>query len=225
MTSTRSVTPTFRFAAAAVVALATLPLSGCLFSAIPTQAPATDGPISTPDATAPETTAPGGDLPAALTFEAGAQLPETAFIQWADGLMTDDGWTVASPDDGNGSWTYGTIDGACTAEFYQGLASDAGFTPGDDRASSDAILAILLQADPAEIAQHAVDGSFGYQIGGSGDVAHRQLTGQQDGRTWIMAARAFTATDAGVYLIVDCTGADAATVFDEVVEKNAIIVD
>lgn len=224
MTSTRSVTPLFRLAAAAVVAIGALPLSGCLYSAIPSEPPVVEEPISTPDPTEPDAPTPDSDLPAALSFEDGALLPETAFIQWGDGLVTDDGWEVTSPDDGSGSWTYGTIDGACTAQFYQGLTSDVEMAPGDDSASSDAILAVLLQANAAEVTPHAVDGAFSYQIGGNRDVAHRQLTGEQDGRTWIMAARAFTATGSGVYVIVDCTGGDANAVLDEVIDKNAIIV-
>lgn len=214
-----------RLTAVAIVAIATLPLSGCLYSSIPAEAPVVDEPTSTPGpTTGDEPTDVVGDIPATLSFEDGALLPQTAFIEWADGLMGDDGWEITSPDDGNGSWTYGTLDGTCTAKFWQGLASDAPTTQGDDRTSSDAILGVLLNADTAEVSPHAVDGAFTYQIGGSRDVAHRQLMGEQDGRSWIMAARAFTATGAGVYVIVDCTGGDAAAVLDEVIEKDALVV-
>ena len=39
-----------------------------------------------------------------------------------------------------------------------------------------------------------------------------------------MAARAFTATGVGVYLIVDCTGGDANAVFAEVTDSNPVVV-
>ena len=177
--------------------------------------------MPTPTQTTPNT---DGDLPDALGFEDGALLPDTAYIEWGDSLLVDDNWDVVSPDDGNGTWTYGTVDGACTAQFWQGFTGDVQTTPGDDSASSDAILATLLQTDAATVTPSAIDGSFSYQVGGNTDVAQRQLTGQQDGRVWIMAARAFTATGVGVYLVVDCTGGDANAVFAEVTDKNAIIV-
>ena len=224
MEHVRSGKPTLRLTAAAIVAIAALPLSGCLFSSIPTETPTIEDPIATPEPTEDDSVETGGDLPSALSFEDGTLLPETAFIEWGDGLMTDDGWEVTSPDDGNGGWAYGTVDGTCTAQFWQGITSDVATTPGDDRASSDAILGVLLQAAAAEISPHAVDGAFTYQMGGARDVAVRQLTGEQDGRTWIMSARAFTATGAGVYVIVDCTGGDANAVLEEVIEKNAILV-
>lgn len=96
-------------------------------------------------------------------------------------------------------------------------------TPGDDSASSDAILGSLLQTDAATITPNAVDGAFSYQTGGNTDVANRQVTGQDGDRTWIMAARAFATPGLGVYLIVDCTGGDANAVLSEVIEKNAIV--
>lgn len=224
MTSSRSVTLASRLAAAAVVTVAALPLSGCLFSAIPPESEITEVPAASPEPTESDTADPSGNLPAALSFDDGALLPETAYIEWGDGLMTDAGWEITSPDNGNGTWAYGTIDGVCTAEFWQGLASDVPTTPGDDSASSDAILGVLLQADAAEVTPHAVDAAFTYQMGGARDVDFRQLTGEQDGRTWIMSARAFTATGGGLYVIVDCTGGDAKAVLDEVIEKNAVIV-
>lgn len=217
MSRSRSV----RLAAAAFIAVATLPLGGCVAAQIPSE-PETDvEPTSAPEPT--ESASAAEKPPETLTFEDGALLPESVYIEWGDSLMTDEGWEVTSPDDGNGGWIYGTLDGTCTAQFWQGFTSDIQTTPGDDSGSSDAILAALLQTDAATVTQHATDGAFSYQIGGNADVANRQVTGQQDGREWIMAARAFTATGVGAYVIVDCTGGDVNAVFTEVVEKNAII--
>ncbi|MGO2747877.1 hypothetical protein [Microbacterium sp.] len=214
MDTTRSL----RLTATVIVAFAALPLSGCLAAQIPSEPQTNVEPSA-----APEPTEPSSDLPATLSFADGALLPESAYIEWGDSLMTDDGWEIAGADDGNGNWSYATTDGTCTAQFWQGFTSDVQTTPGDDSASSDAILATLLQTDAASVTPHATDGAFSYQTGGNADVEQRQITGEQDGRVWIMAARAFTATGAGVTLIVDCAGGDAQAVFAEVVDKNAIM--
>lgn len=223
MSSTRTRARSIRLATVAVVALTTLPLSGCMFSSIPSETPAAEETNRTSEPTPAESGEPSGDAPAALSFEDGDLLSDDVYIEWGDGLLADDGWESTSPDDGNGGWAYGTIDGSCTAQFWQGYTSDVQVTPGDDAASSDAILGALLQTDAATITPNAVDGAFSYQIGGNTDVANRQITGQDGDRTWIMAARAFATPGLGVYVIVDCTGGDANAVLAEVVEKNAIL--
>ncbi|WP_426187280.1 hypothetical protein [Microbacterium sp. TWP3-1-2b2] len=223
MNSTRTRAPSIRWATVAAVALTTLPLSGCMSSSIPSETPAVEETNSTPEPTPDESGESSGDAPATLSFEDGDLLSADAYIEWGDGLLADDGWESTSPDDGNGGWAYGTIDGTCTAQFWQGYTSDVQVTPGDDAASSDAILGALLQTDAATITPNAVDGAFSYQIGGNTDVANRQITGQDGDRTWIMAARAFATPGLGVYVIVDCTGGDANAVLAEVVEKNAIV--
>lgn len=217
MTRRRSV----RLASTLLIAFAALPLSGCVFGSIPTESPAADKPSSSPEPSEDGQTE--SDLPATLTFEEGNQIPESAHIEWGDGLMTDDGWESVSPDDGNGGWEYGTADGTCTAKFWQGYTSDVEVAPGDDSTSSDAVLGVLLQSDAATVSPHATDGAFSYQVGGNTDVANRQITGQEGDRTWIMAARAFATPGVGVYVIVDCTGGDVNAVLAEVIEKNAII--
>lgn len=207
----------------ALVAFAALPLTGCVYNAIPAEssAPAaTATPDSSPIPTTPES---DSNLPATLTFADGDLLPESAYIQWSDSLMLDDGWTTTSSDDGNGGWEYGTADGTCTARFWQGLIADEQAIPGDDSASSDEILAMILNADAAEVTPHAVDGNFAYQSRSNLSAEHRQVTGQQDGRTWIVAARALSSVGAGFYLIVNCEGGDANAVFTEVVEKNPLV--
>lgn len=216
-----------RTGTAAIVLGALLPLAGCLSLSIPDGAEVT--PIAPlPSATAPLTppsTAPeSADLPDALDFTDGAELSPADHIEWGDSLMFDDAWVGIAPDDGQGGWTYGTADGACTAQFWQGYISDVPTPVGDDRLGSDAMLAMLLGTDAATVAPIAVDGLFGYLLGGNPGVEHRQVQGQQDGRDWIIAARAFTTAGAGLYVIVDCTGGDVGAVFAEVVEKSPIIV-
>lgn len=223
MTRMRTATPALRLAAMAVAAVAILPLSGCLAAGIPEDAPDTEPSASS----APEESAPAesdGDLPEALTFEAGVELSESAYIEWGDGLLSDENWEVVAPDNGEGGWIYGTVDGTCTAQFWQGYTSDVETSPGDDSLSSDAMIALLLDSDTATITPSATDGAFSYLSGGNDGVEHRQVAADEDGRMWIMAARSFATVGVGLYVIVDCTGADVFAVFDEVTEKNPIIV-
>lgn len=223
MTRISQGSPLVRLAAVSVVALAVLPLTGCLYAQIPVNAPDGDGPDPSPSAS--PSSAPTGDLPATLSFTDGADLPGAAYIQWGDGLIADDGWKVVKPDDGDGGWTYGTVDDTCTAQFWQGLTPDVPTVAGDDSASSDAMLAVILgEADAATITPLATTAAFSYQVGGNADVENRQVDGEAGDREWSIAARAFTATGVGLYVIVDCEGGDVAATMAEVVEKNAIIV-
>jgi len=218
-----------RLAAAIIVGLAALPLSGCLYAQIPAYDPSAESPSPAPSQTAPATDQPDDGstsaIPATMTFADGADLPASAYIQWADGLMFDDGWTSVTPDDGNGRWTDGTVDGTCTAEFWQGYTGDVATTPGDDSVSSDAMIAqILGDATAAEITPLATTVQLSYQVGGDLSVDARQVAGAGDGREWTITARAFTATGVGVYVIVDCTGGDIAATFADVVDENPIMI-
>ncbi len=227
MTRSSSVRPLLRVAATAVVALAMLPLSGCLYAQIPVNVPDGDDPdpVPTDSPSDDPIDEPSGDLPATLSFADGNDLPPDAYIEWGDGFFTDDGWEVVTGDDGNGGWTYGTLDGTCTAEFWQGMIPDVPTVAGDDGASSDAMLAVILgEADSSNVTPSATTGGFSYQTGGNLDVENRQLTGGEGSREWIVAARAFTATGVGLYVIVDCTAGDARAAMAEVVDVNSIIV-
>lgn len=178
----------------------------------------------TPDATAedaPEDT--DATAPSTLSFTDGNDLDPSIRIEWADGLLADDGWKVVSEDNGDGGWTYGTVDGSCTAAFWQGYISDVDTQPGGDSATSDEMLALLLNTDVSEFAEYVGDGAFSYQVGGNLELAHRQIAGQQEEVTWLMAARAFTATGVGAYVIIDCTNADPYVILDEINEKNPIV--
>ncbi|MBO9625421.1 MAG: hypothetical protein J7484_03485 [Microbacterium sp.] len=215
-----------RLAAAIVVGLAVLPLSGCLYAQIPEHpdiidfdpspsAAPSDDPVDEPD----------GDAPSAMSFADGASLSASSYIQWGDGLMFDDNWKSVSPDDGNGHWTDGTVDGTCTAQFWQGFTSDVAVVAGDDSASSDAMIAqILGDATAAEITPLAATVQLGYQVSGNPGLDARQVVGANDGHDWMITTRAFTAAGAGVSVIVDCQGGDIDAVFAEVVEKNPILI-
>src|SRR5690606_9171155 len=166
MTSTRATTPIVRLAAAAIVATAILPLSGCLYGSIPAEPPVVDEPISSPEPTDDAPVDAGGELPDTLTFEAGALLPGSTYVEWSDGLMMDDGWDLTSPDTGNGTWGYTLVDGTCTAAFWQGTLD--GLTPsGDDSTDSDAVIAFFLNAEVSDVTTAAKDTELSYQFGGA----------------------------------------------------------
>jgi hypothetical protein len=215
-----------RAAAAIVVGLAVLPLSGCLYAQIPEHPAAVESPHTSEEPSeAPSsepTDAPSGD---GLSFADGASLPASAHIEWADGFFMDDGWTVTSPDDGNGGWAYGTTDGTCVARFWQGDVSGLPLVAGDDSASSDALLAYVIgDASAADITPLAVTASLGYGTGSNTALDARQVVGEDGDRRWVITARAFTANAHGVYVIADCTGGDLEAVFAEIVEKNPVVV-
>jgi hypothetical protein len=221
MTRTSSIP--LRLASTAIAALAVLSLSGCLYAQIPAGSPS-DAPSDIPSPSA-ETDAPLDESPGAtLTFAEGLDLAGDAYIEWGDGLVVDEGWKIVSPDDGNGGWTYGTVDGTCTARFWQGHTTDVPVVAGDDSASSDAILGVLLQTPTADITPIATTGEFSYMAGGNGGVETRQVVGVDGSRTWLMAARAFTRTGVGLYVIVDCTAADAESTMAAINEENAVVV-
>lgn len=217
--------PLPRLAAAVVVAAALLPLSGCLYAQIPADVPASEDastPAPMPDES--PSISSDDDLPTTMSFDDGGSLPATAYIQWGDGLLTDDGWEIASPDDGNGNWSYATVDGSCTAHFWQGLIGDDILVAGDDSATSDAVIATVLGGTPDDITPNATTGSFSYQIGGNDTVENRQVVGQDTGRSWIIAARAFSAVGVGLYVIADCTTGDPAVALAEIADRNAIVI-
>jgi hypothetical protein len=200
-----------------------LPLSGCLFAQIPSGESTESRPSEDPGATDEPTEEPSGGT--TLTFAEGLELSDSSYIEWGDGFLTDEAWKTTAPDDGNGGWTYGTVDDTCTAEFWQGRITDVPVVDGDDSASSDAILGVLLQSTTADITAVSTTGEFSYQVGGSGGVENRQVVGTDGDRTWMMAARAFTTVGVGVYVIVDCTGGAGAEATMELVnEANALVV-
>jgi len=211
-----------RLAAAIIVGLAVLPLSGCLYAQIPEHPTIVDDdPIPTDDPVDEPTEEPVDGM----SFADGATLSPSSYVEWGDGFFADDSWKIVKPDDGNGGWTYGTVDGTCTAQFWQGHIDNI-MTAGDDSVSSDAIMATFLEggATTADITPLASTSGFSYQTAGNTAVENRMVSGSGDGVEWTLAARAFTAVGVGLYVVVDCTGGDIDAVWDEVVSKNAIVI-
>jgi hypothetical protein len=215
------------FAALTLAAVALLSLSGCVLSQ-PTPAddtPKTASPSPTPSAEAPDDEPTDGSG-ASLTFDGGNDLAVGDSIQWGDGFLGDEGWDIASADDGNGRWSYQTIDRTCTVTFWQGtVGAELATTPGDDLASTDALLAFVLSKDAAAVADAAQTGEFSYQLGGEGSVDNRQVFGGgEGGRGWILSARVFTSADIGLWRMIDCTGSDPSSVYLDVDDKSPVIV-
>lgn len=211
-----------RLAAAIIVGLAVLPLSGCLYAQIPEHPTIVDDdPVPTDDPVDEPTEEPV----AGMSFADGATLSPSSYVEWGDGFFADDSWKIVKPDDGNGGWTYGTVDGTCTAQFWQGHIDNI-MTAGDDSVSSDAMMATFLEggATTADITPLASTSGFSYQTAGNTAVENRMVSGSGDGVEWTLAARAFTAVGVGLYVVVDCTGGDIDAVWDEVVSKNAIVI-
>lgn len=218
--------PRIRLAAVAALAVAMLPLSGCLYSQIPEQSTVAEpsaGPDETPSDDTPSDDT--GDLPTTMTFDDGTTLSSASYIQWADGLIAADGWQSVTPDNGNGSWTDGTVDGTCTAQFWQGYTSGLESVPGDDSVSSDALLGYVLGETAATVTPLASTTQLSYQFGDNPVVDARQVYGEEtDGRTWTIVARAFASAGSGVYVIIDCVGGDVDATFDDVNAHNSIMI-
>lgn len=200
-------------------------LSGCIAASIPDKSVARPTPIETSSAPAtPTPTSSPTSTPkpsATLTFADGARLPKSTYIEWGDGLAFDKGWSVNSPDDGNGNWSYINTDRSCTASFWQGRIIDS--ASADDRAASDVVLATFLKADVSQLAGKAGNSTFPYMTPGNTGADMRQLRGKESWGTWVLGARAFLATQTAMYIIVDCKNENAETVAKEVFTKSAIV--
>jgi hypothetical protein len=162
-----------------------------------------------------------------LTFEAGDDLEPGILAQFADPFVVDSEWKVASPDDGNGNWSYLDPSGLCTVSFHQGALSAATVVAdGDDRATTTSFLADVLSTDQQTIEDKASDSIISYNFEGAGEVDTLLLQGtDDDGSNWKLAGRAFGVLGSGLYVDVTCdAGGDVEAVYDTVTTKAAITV-
>ncbi|GAA2461480.1 hypothetical protein [Agromyces soli] len=221
--STVSTAPRSALRALAIVAAVAAPLalSGC-FPIDVTNAQRIDGG-GTSETDDPIVETDSADL-GELSFEDGALLTSASTAEWADGLMFDDGWTLTSPDDGNGNWGYTSADGACTAAYWQGFIGDVDTSSGDDRIATDEMLAVVFGATAAEVGEVAVDGGFALGVPGNDDVDTRYVVGDDGTVQWVVAGRALVQPGLGFTLTIDCTGQDPEAVLDELNELSAIAV-
>lgn len=181
-----------------------------------TSEPYTTDPSTSPDAI-------GGDL----TFEAGNDLDPGTVAQFADPFIIDSEWKVASPDDGQGNWSYLDPSGLCTVSFHQGALSTATVTTaGDDRSTTASFLADVLSTDQQTIEDKASGSTISYNFEDAGIVDTLLLQGtDDDGSIWKLAGRAFGELGSGLYVDVTCdAGGDLDSVYDTVTTKAAITV-
>lgn len=223
-TRLRSSAATIRLGSAALLLAAALPLSACGFPLTPYAGGAVAvGPGGSPQPS-PMPTDTMTDDPSAsgsLLFDQ-ASLPAGSHVEWSDGLIADPRWKMAKPDDGKGNWSYATVDGVCTAQFWQGASSST--DAKDDREASDLMIAAITQAKISDVTAAAVDMQLKNALTGAYDIDSRTVQGHNDATTWVMHTRVFQQAGAGLYFILDCTDGSAATVADEVIKKNPIMI-
>jgi hypothetical protein len=226
-THLRTAAPALRLGAAGLLLAAALPLSACGFPFTPYQGGAVrvdagDGTTSpAPRDTDSDTTTDDPAGAGTLTFD-GDSLPQGGRVEWSDGLIADAGWKVDKPDDGNGHWSYATVDGVCTVQFWQGTTTPSGAK--DDRGASDLMLATLTQAAIDDVTAAAADLGLKNATTGDYDIDSRAVQGDNDAATWVIQARVFEKAGVGLYFILDCTDGSASSVADEIVEKDPILV-
>ena len=163
-----------------------------------------------------------------ITFSDGATFTSSNIAQFTDPFLGDSAWTVDSADDGNGNWSYKDPSGLCTVQFHQGAIEPALVVAGDDRATTDAMLASVLSSNAADLSTYLDDDTFAAGYAGDGSIVDtRSLSSNNsDGSSTIFAARAFAGIPAGLYVAISCApGGDIDSVYDEVKNSASIVVN
>lgn len=129
--------------------------------------------------------------------------------------LLDDG----EPDDG--SWSYASGDGDCTADFQQSRLEEDSATPGD-REASDALVALWSEDPDGFAPEDAVDQGFALGVPGNDLVAMRLIEGSASGGRSVTAARAFTGPLLGLAITVTCSTGDPLNALELLAAKSAI---
>lgn len=200
-------------------------LAGCAAptvnsAATPPSSPSPREPAPTP------TVEPASDEGLVLTFGSAEQLIDPRWgVEWTDPYLTDEGFAVLAPDDGEGSWSYTDLSSSCELSFYQGEVSDLDWS-ADDRVVSDQMLAYLATGNPTPddltaVAANAVDVPLVLEPY-DGQVEMRVIAGSfPDGRSAVQASRMFGALGAGITFSLVCpAGRDASSEFDRLTETS-----
>lgn len=209
------------------LALCAALLSGC--AAPGSVADATPTPRQSSAKPSPSTPTPTSSAPSPpedLSFEAGAGLADGDWeMGWGDNFADNPGFTVLSPDDGKGSYSYTDAETQCRLFLYQGEVTDLDLAQ-DDRTISDDFLATVLTgtvegATREDVAAHAYDDLVG-QYPGPGTASTRTIWGKSsDGGSWLHSARMFGALGAGVYVGITCpAGQDASAELAKLVQNH-----
>lgn len=156
-----------------------------------------------------------------LSFAGGPDLPLTVErIEWTDPFVADTRFTVDSPDDGNGGWSYLDTQTQCVISFYQGSISDFDKT-SDDLETTDALMLVINgsieEVTPEIIAQYSEDTLIPVWGTDSGIDARRFGGTGADGSSWVDAVRYFSALDLALYTSISCPagGVNAYDEYDE----------
>lgn len=159
----------------------------------------------------------------ALAFDHGADLVASSAAQWVDApLMEDVSWTFDDGEPDDGTWSFASADGDCTAEYEQSrLDEHDGGTLGD-REASDELLASSLEDPDSFVPEDAVDGAFALGLPGNDFVATRLIEGSEPGFRWVTAARAFTGPLLGFRITVSCSEGDPLKALDVLSAKSAV---
>jgi hypothetical protein len=163
-----------------------------------------------------------------MTFADGTSLTSSDLVQFTDPFLTDSSWTVKSPDDGNGNWSYTDPSGLCSVQFHQGAIESSLVVPNDDRATTDAMLASLLSSTPAQLSSSLADDTFAAGYSGDGSIVDTRslISTETDGSGKVFAGRAFAGVPAGLYVVIDCAaGGDLDSVYDEVKTSASMVVN
>ncbi len=141
---------------------------------------------------------------AVLSFEDGGRLDPAQQVAWADPFAGDEGYTVLTKNDGDGSWSYTSNATDCVIGYYEGTLEGMDPSAGDS-ALSDELLAAQFGSTAEDIAR--------IRQGRHRALPHpRTARRDQSGcghrfhpaTTYIVAARAFAALNAGFVATLKC---------------------
>ena len=149
----------------------------------------------------------------------------TGSIEWIERMFVEEQFSVASADDGAGSWSYLDESTDCEIAFYQGQIFDLDKSQ-DDRTMSDWMIASLaFQATPTAedlelIKANGVDDTIPI-VNDGGQVAVRVIAGQaQDGGTLVLASRMIGIQGGGLTISIVCPdGSDASAEYLTLVDS------
>ncbi|MFJ3395338.1 hypothetical protein [Leifsonia aquatica] len=203
-------------AAAGVAAATAILFSGCASATAHPPKPSSRSSTWTDHAATGDNVDAGASTTEAvkdLTWSSGLNLSAAgALPQWVDPLVADPDWTVESPDNGNGTWSYQSTTNSCTLTFYQGAVSDVSPVAGDDQASSTAVLAGIYGDSWSTVSAHAMSYPLGYgaalaKASGVVDGMAVQATGATSAsQVWV---RTFWSVNITAYNVIQCgTGAE-----------------
>jgi hypothetical protein len=158
----------------------------------------------------------------ALAFDDGADLVASSQARWVDAaLMEDPSWAFddGTPDDG--TWSFASADGDCTAEYEQSLLDENSGALGD-REASDKLLASSLEDPDSFVPEDAVDGAFALALPGNEFVSMRLIERSESAARGVTAARALAGPLLGFTITVTCAKGDPLEALEQVVAKSAI---